>query len=75
MAEIVDLPCMTLRDLPVSRVLDSCQDLSQVLVIGRDQNGCLAASSSTAEVGYLLELVEEFKYNLISGVYGPRVQE
>lgn len=74
MTKVIEFPGITLSDLSVDKVLDSCNDLSQVLVIGRDEDGGLQASSSTGNVGYLLELMEEFKYNLISGIYGPRVQ-
>jgi hypothetical protein len=71
---VVFLRGTTLNDVPVGRILDGARDLEHVLVIGRDAQGDLQAASSSGDVGYVFELLEEFKYSLISGVYGPRVR-
>jgi hypothetical protein len=71
---IVPLGVQTTQDISVERVLDASYGLAHVLVLGRDEDGNLVASSSSGSVGYILELLEEFKYKLISGAYGPPVQ-
>jgi len=64
----------TSLDIPVGRVikgmLDDKDDFSQVLVVGFDKDGSLFSRSSTTNVGVLLELIETFKHNLLSGDYG-----
>lgn len=65
---IVNFPGYTSLDIDPDRVLDGAKgELEQVMVLGYDQSGDLYVSSSTADVGILLRLVETFKFKLLNG--------
>jgi len=67
------LPVLTSLDIPAKRVIDGLvedkEDFTKILVLGFDNNNKLVSRSNTSNVGTLLELMEHFKHNLMSGEY------
>jgi len=65
------LKLLTRLDIPVERVINGLvedkDDFKQILVLGFDKNNQLTSRSSTSDIGTLLELLEMFKHNLLSG--------
>ena len=59
--------------IPVERVakglLEDADNLENVLVLGFNKKGELISRSSKSDVGAMLEMMEQFKYNLFSGAY------
>ncbi len=71
--EPVILNMFTRLDIPVERVVNGLvenkDELNQLLALGFDKEGVLVSFSSTVDTGIILELLEGFKYNLLSGEY------
>ncbi len=71
--EPVILNMFTSLDIPVERVVNGLvenkDELNQLLALGFNKDGVLVSYSSTADIGIILELLESFKYNLLSGEY------
>jgi len=67
MTNVVRLPVDTTLDIPVERVLERAmaEDLSSVIVIGRDANGDLVLLSSESYKPDLLWDVEAAKRNIL----------
>ena len=67
---VVDLPCLTRLKTPPTKVLATAAGakLSEVIVIGRDQDGDLYFNSSSADGGDVLWLMEIAKRELMAGV-------
>ena len=71
--DITYLRTMTTHAIPVERVINGLvedkDDFKSILVIGFNQDDRLESRSSGGDVGELLELLEMFKFNLLSGNY------
>jgi hypothetical protein len=68
MGEVVIFDGETILDIPVSRVLDSAQKLTEVRVLGWDgEEFCILSSSSST--GNLLTLLELGKNAILSRFY------
>lgn len=66
MGEVVILNCVTRLDLPPDRILDAAKGkLESVAVIGWDKDGEAYYSTSLADGGDLLWLLEKFKLALL----------
>ncbi len=69
MGDVILLEVETTLPIPVERVLDGARDqnLSLLMVIGRNVDGQLYAASSHGDVGNLLLLMERAKAALLEG--------
>ena len=72
--KVVNLNARTTLPIPVERVVNGLveeQDkIESILILSFTKDGNLDARSNTSEVGLLLELMEQYKFNLLSGMYG-----
>ncbi len=68
---VVELGMITKLDIPAEKVLRRAIDaeLDHVLILGWHDGETLYAASTTSDVGKLLQLLETFKHNLMSGEY------
>jgi len=68
--KVVVLDCVTRLDIPVERVLDSAveSDLESVVVMGWTKDGDYYFSSSQADGGDVLWLLEATKKKLLSTI-------
>lgn len=67
MGEVVELGCITSLDIPAERVLNAAvkKDLQSVVILGYDQEGQEYFSSSIADGGSVLWLMERLKKQLL----------
>lgn len=72
--KIVTLSVKTTQPIPVERVVNGLveeQDkFDQILILGFTKDGTLDSRSNTSDVGLILEMIEQYKHNLLSGNYG-----
>jgi len=72
MSNVVNLGGATRLDIPAERVLNAAleADLSEVVILGRDQEGNEYFASSIADGADVVWLADRLKFKLISGEYG-----
>ena len=72
MGDVVNLGGITRLDIPAGRVLEKAleADLSEVVIMGRDQDGIEYFASSIADGADVVWLADRLKFKLISGEYG-----
>lgn len=64
---VIPLGCLTKLDLPVDRVLEAAKDkLEGVVLLGYDKDGMTYFSSTYADGGEVLWLLEQAKRALLS---------
>lgn len=68
MGEVVEWDGITTLDIPPARVLEKAmgENLTGVVLIGTDEDGCLFFSSSMASAPQILWLIESLKHELLS---------
>jgi len=71
MSNVIPLRTITTLDLPPERVLNGAieADLSEVVIIGRDQEGNEYFASSIADGADVIWLADRMKLKLLSGDY------
>jgi len=71
--DITYLNVKTTNAIPVERVIKGLAEdqdkFKSILILGFDKDNRLESRSSNSNVGELLEMIEMFKYNLLSGNY------
>ena len=66
MGEVIDLPCITRLDLPPDKVLQKAMgELKNVVIAGFTKDGDEYFSSSVADGGAVLWLIERLKKQLL----------
>lgn len=66
MGNIIDIGCITRLDIPIEKVLDAAKDeLTGVVLLGWDNNGELYFSSTMADGGEVIWLLEKCKQLLL----------
>jgi len=67
-ADIINLPTVTYLDLPIERVLEGAGEanLSEIVILGFDEDGDFYFSASKASGGDVLWLLEKAKLGLLT---------
>ena len=64
---------LTTLPIPVERVVSGLvrdkDDFESILVLGLDENGKLLSRSSHSDIGEILAMMEQLKFNIFSGAY------
>lgn len=70
--KILNFTGQTTADVSVNQVLNDIpqDDLEHVVVLGIDKEGYSRAWSSSSDAALMIYMMEKFKHNLLSGVYG-----
>lgn len=75
-SNVVPFTGKTTLDIDPDGVLEGAKgELEQVLVLGFDEDGEYYFASSTSNIGTLLRLIETFKFDLLSGEFGYRLED
>lgn len=61
---VMDIP--TTVDIPVERVCDAAKDRTEVLIVGRNENGTRFYASSYSDVAKMLWEIEVLKRRLLN---------
>ena len=61
---VMDIP--TLGDIPVERICDAAKDCTEVLIIGREENGARFYASSYSDGAKMLWEIELLKQKLLN---------
>ncbi len=70
---VIEFSGLSYADIPIEKVLSEAHEVHEgmdhIIIISGKESGDILASSSTSDLRYILWLVEQLKYQILSGEY------